>query len=147
MRGGLCTMYEQSPSNLCLGDPVARDRHVVIGGTLARSTDPSNRVCAHSVISMWHVVYLQHLVRACSEQSRSTSVVPINHVIQMPQCLSGFVNHEYCRRKMSQRKNTNGIWTSSVIQHLMAPVRGTFICTREKEIIIHTHTNSRCPQS
>ena len=56
----------------------------------------SNRVCAHSVISMWHVVCLQHLARACSEQSRSTTVLPINHVIQMPQCLSGFVNHDYC---------------------------------------------------
>ena len=56
----------------------------------------SNHVCAHSVISMWHVVCLQHLARACSEQSRSTTVLPINHVIQMPQCLSGFVNHDYC---------------------------------------------------
>ena len=55
----------------------------------------SNHVCAHSVICLWHVVYPQHLVRACSEQSRSTSVLPINHVIQMPQCLSGFVNHGY----------------------------------------------------
>ena len=57
----------------------------------------SNHVCAHSVISMWHVVCLQHPARACSEQSRSTTVLPINHVIQMPQCLSGFVNHDYCR--------------------------------------------------
>ena len=56
----------------------------------------SNHVCAHSVTSMWHVVCLQHLARACSEQSRSTTVLPINHVIQMPQCLSGFVNHDYC---------------------------------------------------
>ena len=55
----------------------------------------SNHVCAHSVTSMWHVVCLQHLARACSEQSRSTTVLPINHVIQMPQCLSGFVNHDY----------------------------------------------------
>ena len=57
----------------------------------------SNHVCAHSVISMWLVVCLQHLARACSEQSRSTTVLPINHVIQMPQCLSGFVNHDYWR--------------------------------------------------
>ena len=55
----------------------------------------SNHVCAHSVISMWHVVCLQHLARACSEQFRSTTVLPINHMIQMPQCLSGFVNHDY----------------------------------------------------
>ena len=55
----------------------------------------SNNVCAQSVIPMWHVVCLQHLARACSEQSRSTTVLPINHVIQMPQCLSGFVNHDY----------------------------------------------------
>ena len=32
---------------------------------------------------------------ACSGQSRSTSVLPINHMIQMPQCLLGFVNHDY----------------------------------------------------
>ena len=55
----------------------------------------SNHICAHSVISVWHVVCLQHLARACIEQSRSTTVLPINHVIQMPQCLSGFVNHDY----------------------------------------------------
>ena len=55
----------------------------------------SNNVCAHSVISMWHVIFQQHLARACGEQSRSTSVLPINHVIQIPQCLSGFVNHDY----------------------------------------------------
>ena len=55
----------------------------------------SNHVCAHSVKSMWHLVCLQHLTRVCSEQSRSTSVLPINDVIQMPQCLSGFVNHVY----------------------------------------------------
>ena len=36
----------------------------------------SNHVCAHSVISMWHVVCLQHLARACSEQSRPISVLP-----------------------------------------------------------------------
>ena len=57
----------------------------------------SNHVCAHSVIAMGHVIFLQHLARACSEQSRSTAVLPINHVIQMPQCLSGFVNHDYSR--------------------------------------------------
>ena len=55
----------------------------------------SNHVCAHSVISMWHVIFLQHLARVFIEQSRSTSVLLINHVIQMPQCLSGFVNHDY----------------------------------------------------
>ena len=55
----------------------------------------SNHVCAHSVIPMWHVVCLQHLARASSEQSRSTTVLPVNHVIQIPQCLSGFVNHDY----------------------------------------------------
>ena len=55
----------------------------------------SNHVWAHSVVSMGHVICLQHLARACSEQSRSTSVLPINHVIQMPQCLSRFFNHNY----------------------------------------------------
>ena len=64
----------------------------------------SNHVCA---ISMWHVVCLQHLARACSEQSRSTSVLPINHVVQMPQCLSGFVNHDYSREFWTKK---NGPW-------------------------------------
>ena len=65
----------------------------------------SNHACAHSVISMWHVVCLQHLARACSEQSRSTTVLPINHVIQMPQCLSGFVNRDY-----SFMRSNKGWW-------------------------------------
>ena len=65
----------------------------------------SNHVCAHSVIAMWHMIFLQHLVRACSEQSRSTAVLPINRVIQMPQCLSGFVNHDYSphKRQVTQK--------------------------------------------
>ena len=41
------------------------------------------------------MICLQHLTRACSEQSKSASVLPINHVIQMPQCLSEFMNHDY----------------------------------------------------
>ena len=57
----------------------------------------SSHVCAHSVILMWHVVCLKHLARACSEQYRSTSALPINHVIQKPQCLSGFLNHDYLK--------------------------------------------------
>ena len=61
----------------------------------------SNHVFAHSVIVMWHVIFLQHLARACSEQSRSTAVLPINHVTQMPQRLSGFVNHDYWWTQMS----------------------------------------------
>ena len=40
MRRGLCTMGDQSPSDLCLGDSVARDRHVVIGWTLAQLAGP-----------------------------------------------------------------------------------------------------------
>ena len=40
MRRGLCTMCDQSPSDLCLGDSVARDRHVVIGWTQAWSAGP-----------------------------------------------------------------------------------------------------------
>ena len=70
----------------------------------------SNHVCAHSVISMWHVACLQHLARACSEQSRSTTVLPINHVIQMPQCLSGFVNHDYSPRKGARPCHTTATW-------------------------------------
>ena len=85
----------KSPSTLCLGNPVARDLHVVIGRTLAGSTR-AVQSCLCSLSHVWHVVCLQHLARACSEQSRSTTVLPINHVIQMPQCLSGFVNHDYC---------------------------------------------------
>ena len=95
MRRGLCTLHDQSPSALCW---VIR-WHVTCMLSLAEHWQGrralSNHVCAHSVISMWHVVCLQHLARACSEQSRSTTVLPINHVIQMPQCLSGFVNHDY----------------------------------------------------
>ena len=71
----------------------------------------SNHVCAHSVISMWHVVCLQHLARACSEQSRSTTVLPINHVIQMPQCLSGFVNHYYYHLPNWSHNNSHSIIT------------------------------------
>ena len=63
----------------------------------------SNHVCAHSVIPKWRVVCLQQLARACSEHSRLTSALPINHVIQMPQCLSGFVNHDYCVHQMPRR--------------------------------------------
>ena len=93
MRHGLCTMCDQSPSHLSLDDSVARDRHVVIG---CHQQALSNHLCAHSVISMWQVIFLQHLARAYIEQSKSTSVLPINHVILMPQCLWGFVNHDYC---------------------------------------------------
>ena len=80
----------------------------------------SNHVCAHSVISMWHVVCLQHLARASSEQSRSTTVLPINHVIQMPQCLSGFVNHDYWigMRCMHLQNQNSKIKRSHVIIHM-----------------------------
>ena len=61
----------------------------------------SNHVFAHSVIVMWHVIFRQHLARACSEQSRSTAVLPINHMTQMLQRLSGFVNHDYWWTPMS----------------------------------------------
>ena len=69
----------------------------------------SNHVCTHSGISMWHVICLQHLARACREQFRSTSVLPVNHVIQMPQCLSGFVNHDHCLISFSE-------WSYSVMR-------------------------------
>ena len=81
----------------------------------------SNHVCAHSVISMWHVVCLQHLARACSEQSRSTTVLPINHVIQMPQCLSGFVNHDY--------------WLSHVYHYFVKDVAGCYIIPVDLTVI------------
>ena len=68
----------------------------------------SNHVCAHSAISMWHKMCLQHPARACNEQSNSTSVLPMNHVIQMPQCLSGFVNHDYSKLRLWK-------WTSKRI--------------------------------
>ena len=83
---GLGTMCDQSPSTLCLGDPVAWYRHVVIGWTLARSTG-AVQSCLYSLSHIHVTLFLQHLLRACSEQSRSTSLLPINHVIQMPQCL------------------------------------------------------------
>ena len=103
----------------------------------------SNHVCAHSVIPMWHVVCLQHLARAGSEQSRSTTVLPINHVIQIPQCLSGFVNHDYyqwhkwcpCKRSWSEVKlaevktNFASVWAfsdhNSKLNSLMVTKWGT----------------------
>ena len=85
IRRGLCTMYDQSPSALCLSDPVARDRHAAIGPTLAGSMGAvQSCLCSLIHISTWLMVCLQHLVRPCSGQFRSTSVLPINHVIQMP---------------------------------------------------------------
>ena len=74
------------------------DRHVVIGWPLARPAGPVQTCCAHSIIVMWHMIFLEHLARACGEQSRSTVVLPINHVTQITQCLSGFVNHDYKSR-------------------------------------------------
>ena len=76
----------------------------------------SNHVCAHSVIPMWHVVCLQHLARASSEQSRSTTVLPINHVIQIPQWLSGFVNHDYCGKRFMP-KILNAWWQATYGQY------------------------------
>ena len=73
----------------------------------------SNHVCAHSVIPMWHVPCLQHLARASSEQSRSTTVLPTNHVIQIPQCLSGFVNHDYWKSALVM----NIAWHTIVAWH------------------------------
>ena len=43
---------------------------------------------------LYHGIY-RPLSETASLESRSTSVLPINHVIQMPQCLLGFVNHDY----------------------------------------------------
>ena len=83
----------------------------------------SNHVCAHSVISIWHVVCLQHLARACSEQSRSTTVLPINHVIQMPQCLSGLVNHDYW--DSGNLVHPSFTWFLSLNWH-----KSTFYCSR-----------------
>ena len=92
----------------------------------------SNHVCAHSVITMWHVVCLQ-LARACSEQSRSTTVLPINHEIQMPQCLSGFVNHDYYPKQLTPKRGSQSSlcldpnltwWAYGVISLLFRP--GTF---------------------
>ena len=42
-----------------------------------------------------HVICLQHLARAYREQSKLISVLHINHKIQMPWCLLGFVHHDY----------------------------------------------------
>ena len=70
----------------------------------------SNHFWADSVIAMWHVIFLQHLARACSEQFRSTAVLPINHVVQMPQCLPGFVNHDYCNQMIISRYGKNVKW-------------------------------------
>ena len=103
----------------------------------------SNHVCAHSVISMWHVVCLQHLARACSEQSRSTTVLPINHVIQMPQCLSGFVNHDYSSlfKFMACNERTLNHSLNNTISH-------TQICHRASQCVTGYHDrNSLCNQN
>ena len=95
MRRGLCAMCDQSPSALCLGDQggklLALCHWLNTGMLVVRCPI----IFVLTVISMWPMICLQHLVRACSEQSRSSSVLPINHVIQMSQCLSGFVNHDF----------------------------------------------------
>ena len=115
MRRGLCTMSAQSPRDYAW---VIR-WHVTGMLSLAEHWHGrralSDHVYAHSVIALWHVIFLQHLARAGSEKSRSTSVLPINHVTQMPQCLSGFVNHDYSSISIS--KGTDklvwaGIWIS-----------------------------------
>ena len=76
MRRGLCTMCDQSPSDFCLGDSVARDRYVVIGWTLARSAG----TVQSCLCSPTHIHVTRDFSAACSEQSRSTSVLPINHL-------------------------------------------------------------------
>ena len=78
MRRGLFTMCDQSPSALFLDDPVAATGVLSLAEHWHGRRALSNHVCAHSGISMWHVICLQHLARACSEQSKSTSVLPIN---------------------------------------------------------------------
>ena len=77
----------------------------------------SNHVCAHSVISIWHMICLQQHARACSEQSRSITVLLINHVIQVPQCLSVFVNHEIhtCSLKQMHLKMIDMLITKHII--------------------------------
>ena len=123
MRRGLCTLYDQSPSALRFGNPVARDLHVLIGRTLAGST----RAVQSCLCSLRHVNvargFLQHLARACSEQSRSTTVLPINHVIQMPQCLSGFVNHDYCTY-IGQVHDWCSPWQAKPLYHYMEAALG-----------------------
>ena len=106
-------MCDQSPSVLCLGDPVACCHWLNTGMVDGRAL--SNHVSAPSVISMWHVLYLYHLARACSKQSRSTSILPIKHAIQMPQCLSGFVNHDYWVTYLSLKFNRD-LWENRYIQ-------------------------------
>ena len=63
MRRGLCTLHDQSPSALCLGNPVARDLRVVIGRTLAGST----RVVQSCLCSPSHVNVARGLSAASCE--------------------------------------------------------------------------------
>ena len=63
MRRGLCTLYDQSPSALCLGNPVARDLHVVIGRTLAGST----RAVQSCLCSLSHINVARGLSAASCE--------------------------------------------------------------------------------
>ena len=110
----------------------------------------SNHVCVHSVISMWHVVCLQHLARDSSEQSRSTTVLPINHVIQMPQCLSGFVNHDYCEytfpwnwsdcQNIKYWCSTFLYFTAKVVHSICQLVQDLRICAIWLVLALHTIT-------
>ena len=96
----------------------------------------SNHVCAHSVISIWHMIFLQHLARACSEQSRSTSVLPINHVIPMSQCLSGFVNHDYSDVYVSISTNLNSTPPSKLPSSIWNYICGFYPLTQVKAVFI-----------
>ena len=49
---------------------------------------------------------------AVSAQSWSTAVLSINHVIQMPQCLSGFMNHDYSLKPYSNTGQIRSNWIS-----------------------------------
>ena len=57
-----------------------------------------NMFGAHSAISIWHVICLQHLATALIEQA----VLLIDQAILIPKSLSGFANHDYQVQVFSQ---------------------------------------------
>ena len=79
-------------ANSYLDDLVACGQDVFVGWTLA-GVIVTAQACSVFTLSYPYETWccLQHLARARSQ----TFVLPIDYMIQMPQCLSGFLNHDY----------------------------------------------------
>ena len=105
MRRGLCTMCDQSLSALCLCNRWQVTGMLSLAGHWQGRQALSNHVCAHSLISMSHMICLQHLARACSEQYIGQLLFCLSITwSRCPHCLSGSVNHDY--RQVSNIRRT-----------------------------------------